>query len=799
MYTLCRLKRHARLLVTCDQVGDKNGWTLPKFRFHTYNSIPLSVNDLIRSLTGLTPDHSSVYSFTRAHDSSVAVFVSSILDIPGSDLPPLPPTATWLPIDRFTPSDSSAPAVATDVTIDPNLAPYAIAVLSSPPHATSAHPFLPFLISELPTLPTDVVPPHPPPSTSGTTSAASADASQISTAAAATSAASPPPTPTMGYICLRVSDPTAGGEAPPIAPVLLAPTTMPHGLVLACVPPPTPCAYSVARSVDHGALLLEWATHIARTTTSWDKIIAAAGATATEASDTATTTSPPGAGSATSGGGGVVEASPAACAHVAAAATPGTPVGGASWGGCGVAAAAALPRRGDGADGSAVCGGAAAGAAGGGTAPPTARPLSTTMSVSTSEGSCAACRPGDCVCASQTCSVADGPAVVGADVVGVTAPPSDGPASATPLSLSLPAPPPAAPSVYPLSQATLRRAAGVGVGALQLSLLDFSAAKHSPTAPLGSDQAHVAGRSGAGTDGEVRVTIAVTPAACDDGTPLVLLDQDDIPLPRNAIVQHVLTRLGAGEAADAMGGGARPDALHVHVHCEPLPPLSAARGLELRAAARSDPTAKALSWVRERASLTALMRADVTDIVLVGKGGDADGAHGHQRSGACDDDSDGPDALPDLSADLGHRAVGHLLEGTQSNFYVVDAVTGALTTAGSGVLEGTVRKVVIDVCHQLGIPVVLRAPRCGLGREVRWAGAAVSSTSRLLLPADVVYAPRSGERAVDDDAVWRQEWVTDKPAVGHATGHTIFSPYGNRMRIIAAAVASHIKQYSERP
>ena len=83
---------------------------------------------------------------------------------------------------------------------------------------------------------------------------------------------------------------------------------------------------------------------------------------------------------------------------------------------------------------------------------------------------------------------------------------------------------------------------------------------------------------------------------------------------------------------------------------------------------------------------------------------------------------------------------GEVLEGSQTNFYAV--VGGEVRTAGEGILEGTVRRIVMDVCWNEGIPVVLRLP-C-LDGAGGWEGAIVSSTSRLVLPVDELYVPVEG-------------------------------------------------------
>ena len=80
---------------------------------------------------------------------------------------------------------------------------------------------------------------------------------------------------------------------------------------------------------------------------------------------------------------------------------------------------------------------------------------------------------------------------------------------------------------------------------------------------------------------------------------------------------------------------------------------------------------------------------------------------------------------------------GALPEGTQTNFFAV--LGGTLYTVGDGVLEGTVRRVVLEVCARDGIPVELVAPN--VADVMDWDGAFVSSTSRLVLPIDEVVVP----------------------------------------------------------
>lgn len=73
---------------------------------------------------------------------------------------------------------------------------------------------------------------------------------------------------------------------------------------------------------------------------------------------------------------------------------------------------------------------------------------------------------------------------------------------------------------------------------------------------------------------------------------------------------------------------------------------------------------------------------------------------------------------------------GFILEGTTSNFFAVK--DGVLWTAGSGVLEGIARKIVLEVAEDLAIPVRLEAVHVGdLGRLDECA---LSSSSRALIP-----------------------------------------------------------------
>ena len=153
------------------------------------------------------------------------------------------------------------------------------------------------------------------------------------------------------------------------------------------------------------------------------------------------------------------------------------------------------------------------------------------------------------------------------------------------------------------------------------------------------------------------------------------------------------------------GAAPSPRDLHMHVAALPLrrappivvvaPPVSAVR---------SNPLFKDTAWIDERRSLEQLMQ------------GPCGGAAAAEEV-----------LLVDAS--------GGVLEGTQTNFFALDAA-GCVVTAGDGVLEGTVRRLVLEVCEAEGIPLELRAPR--LCEHASWEGAFIGSTSRLVMPIDAI-------------------------------------------------------------
>ncbi|KAG6618881.1 thioredoxin-like protein [Phytophthora cinnamomi] len=134
----------------------------------------------------------------------------------------------------------------------------------------------------------------------------------------------------------------------------------------------------------------------------------------------------------------------------------------------------------------------------------------------------------------------------------------------------------------------------------------------------------------------------------------------------------------------------------VFCHVGFLPPLrSEMVKLEVAGLPRHNAAAKDSAWVRERKAIYDRMAPDMEEVILM------------------------------------DPATRHLLEGSQTNFYAIQ--DGAVYTAEEGILKGTVRSLVLEVCAENGIPVKLSPPT--LDDVEKWQGCFISSTSRLVLGA----------------------------------------------------------------
>ncbi|KAK2958054.1 putative 5-phosphate dependent protein [Blattamonas nauphoetae] len=88
-------------------------------------------------------------------------------------------------------------------------------------------------------------------------------------------------------------------------------------------------------------------------------------------------------------------------------------------------------------------------------------------------------------------------------------------------------------------------------------------------------------------------------------------------------------------------------------------------------------------------------------------------------------------AAPETEELLLRDENGHVFEGHSSNFFVM-LRDGSLQTASQGILSGSVRKTILLLAEQKGIPINYECP--DLAQSNNWAYAFISSTSRLILP-----------------------------------------------------------------
>ena len=75
-----------------------------------------------------------------------------------------------------------------------------------------------------------------------------------------------------------------------------------------------------------------------------------------------------------------------------------------------------------------------------------------------------------------------------------------------------------------------------------------------------------------------------------------------------------------------------------------------------------------------------------------------------------------------------------IFEGGQSNFFMVRG--DKMYTRGDGVLQGTVRSMVINLCEKLGIALLMEAPP--LSEIATWDACFLTSTSRFIMNIDRV-------------------------------------------------------------
>lgn len=146
----------------------------------------------------------------------------------------------------------------------------------------------------------------------------------------------------------------------------------------------------------------------------------------------------------------------------------------------------------------------------------------------------------------------------------------------------------------------------------------------------------------------------------------------------------------------------------------PLPNQPAHVNVEVQMnGSRINPSIKSTEWVTDRQTLERAKRADCNDVILA-------------------------------------DAQGHLYEGTSSNFAVLNDAGQMITAPDGTVLTGTIMKVVEQCAQQMGITVIRDFPREDQLQSYR--AAFITSTSRLLLPIQMVYKHDGTEVSFESSA-----------------------------------------------
>nr|AVY91759.1 protein tyrosine kinase [Saccharum hybrid cultivar SP80-3280] len=164
-----------------------------------------------------------------------------------------------------------------------------------------------------------------------------------------------------------------------------------------------------------------------------------------------------------------------------------------------------------------------------------------------------------------------------------------------------------------------------------------------------------------------------------------------------------LTVLVRGAGADSISGSG--DGLDVFVHVGTYaPPVFGESGARLAVAGRGRDAAAAkyAPWARIRKSMEKMRPPGVTELLLTNDG-------------------------------------DHILEGAVTNFFVVCQQAMQTAPLSDGVLPGIIRQIVIEVCHDIGIPVREMSPSWS-NNEI-WKEAFVTSSLRLIQHVESIQVP----------------------------------------------------------
>eukprot|EP01080_Neovahlkampfia_damariscottae_P003744 gene3744-6632_t len=99
---------------------------------------------------------------------------------------------------------------------------------------------------------------------------------------------------------------------------------------------------------------------------------------------------------------------------------------------------------------------------------------------------------------------------------------------------------------------------------------------------------------------------------------------------------------------------------------------------------------------------------------------------------------------------------GHANEGLSSNFFVL-MNDNRLYTSNEGIISGTVRTLILQICKDENIEVVFKAPK--ISEISEWKEVFISSTTRLVFPVEKVYLHKTEKYF---DGIFGKENKNDK-------------------------------------
>ncbi|KAJ1656696.1 hypothetical protein IWQ61_003773 [Dispira simplex] len=169
-------------------------------------------------------------------------------------------------------------------------------------------------------------------------------------------------------------------------------------------------------------------------------------------------------------------------------------------------------------------------------------------------------------------------------------------------------------------------------------------------------------------------------------------------------------------------------------------PISSCK-VQVFPALRENPSAKDSQWVRDRQRISNAQLPDVNEVLLWNSQSDAiyEGMSSNFFVVQSISSSNEPVPPAVLTGEYKTLVDGHFTQHLHvAKFKLITAPPGS-------VLLGTIMKLVLKVCEENHIPVEYRYPTLSEARNGRWCGAFITSTSRLVLPIDIICIREHGQ------------------------------------------------------